>query len=146
MTKAELFTEYASYHADRRNRACHAIGIPLILLGIMGLLHLAVIGPIDLAIVAGVATLVYYATIDPRGALICTVAFAILYFVAVRVPWQIDAAAFAIGWIFQLVGHRFEGTKPKFMENLIYLLIGPLYFFQEVFDLVLGVHGESHQS
>jgi len=146
MTKTELFTEYASYHKDRRNRVCHAIGIPLILLGVMGVAHLAHLGPIDLAIAAGVATLAFYATIDPRGALICTAAFAILYFVAVWVPWQIDAAAFIIGWIFQLVGHRFEGTKPKFLENLVYLLIGPLYFFEEVFDVVLGVHGESHQS
>jgi uncharacterized membrane protein YGL010W len=146
MTKAKLFTEYASYHADGRNRLCHAIGIPLILLGIMGVLRLAVVGPIDLAIVAGVVTLLYYAKIDPRGALISTVAFAILYFVALRVPWQIAAAAFVIGWIFQLVGHRFEGTKPKFLENFIYLLIGPLYFFEEVFDSVLGVQGESNQS
>jgi uncharacterized membrane protein YGL010W len=146
MTKAELFTEYASYHADPRNRVCHATGIPLILVGIMGLAHLARIGSIDLAIVAGVATLLYYAKIDPRGALICTVVFAILYFVAIRLPWQISTAAFVIGWIFQLVGHRFEGTKPKFLENLIYLLIGPLYFFEEVFDRVLGVHGESKQS
>ena len=146
MTKAELFTEYASYHADRRNRACHAAGIPLILLGTMGVLHLGGVGPVDLAMVAGVATLAYYASIDVRGALICAAVFAILYFVAVRIPWQIDAAAFVIGWVFQLVGHRFEGTKPKFLENLIYLLIGPLYFFEEVFDFVLGAHGESHQS
>jgi uncharacterized membrane protein YGL010W len=146
MTKAELFSEYASYHADRRNRICHAIGIPLIVLGIMGLIHVIAFGPVDLAMVAGIGTLVYYARIDPRGALISAVAFAILYFVAVRLSWQIDTAAFVIGWVFQLIGHRFEGTKPKFLENLIYLLIGPLYFFEEVFDVVLGVHGESHQS
>ena len=146
MTKAELFTEYASYHAEPRNRVCHAVGIPLIILGMMSLAHVVRIGSIDLAIVAGVATLLYYAKIDPRGALISTVVFAILYVVAVRLPWQIGAAAFGIGWIFQLVGHRFEGTKPKFTENLLYLLIGPLYFFEEVFDRVLGVHGESNQS
>ncbi|HEY5339684.1 MAG TPA: Mpo1-like protein [Candidatus Aquilonibacter sp.] len=134
MTKAELFTEYASYHADRRNRVCHAIGIPLILLGIMGLAHLAALGPIDLAMAAGVATLLYYARIDPRGALISAVCFAIIYVVAIRPPWEVAVAAFVVGWVFQFVGHRFEGTKPKFMENLVYLLIGPLYFFEELFD------------
>ncbi len=139
MTKAELFTEYASYHADRRNRVCHAIGIPLILLGIMGVAHLASLGPVDLAMLAGGATLLYYAAIDLRGAAVSAVCFALLYAVAVRLPWHVAAAAFVVGWIFQLVGHRFEGTKPKFLENLIYLLIGPLYFFEEVFDSVLGV-------
>ncbi|HTX56696.1 MAG TPA: Mpo1-like protein [Candidatus Acidoferrales bacterium] len=138
MTKTELFTEYAAYHADRRNRACHAVGIPLILLGAMGLLHLVGFGPVDLAIVAGVATLVYYVSIDPRGALISAVLFAIIYAIAIRLPWQIALAALVIGWVFQLVGHRFEGTKPKFLENLVYLLIGPLYFFEETFDSVLG--------
>jgi uncharacterized membrane protein YGL010W len=133
MTKAELYSEYGSYHADPRNRACHAIGIPLIVFGLMGLLHTAVFGSLDLAIVVGVATLIYYATIDLRGALISTVAFALLYVIAIRLPWEIAAAAFVIGWIFQLIGHGFEGTKPKFLENMIYLLIGPLYFFQEVF-------------
>lgn len=140
MTKTELFTEYAAYHADHRNRACHAVGIPLILLGLMGLLHLVALGPIDLAIVAGIATLLYYASIDPRGALISTVLFALIYIIAVRLPWEVNLAAFVIGWVFQLVGHRFEGTKPKFLENLVYLLIGPLYFFEETFDSVLGVN------
>jgi uncharacterized membrane protein YGL010W len=138
MTKSELFTEYGAYHADRRNRACHAVGIPLILLGTMGILHLVTFGPIDLAIVAGIAALLYYAFIDPRGALISTVAFAILYEIAIRVPWQIALGALVAGWVFQLVGHGFEGTKPKFLENLVYLLIGPLYIFEELFDSVLG--------
>lgn len=136
MTKAQLFTEYALYHADRRNRACHAVGIPLIVFGLMGMLHPVALGPVDLAVIASVTTLAYFATIDPRGALISAVAFAILYEIASRLSWEVATAAFVIGWIFQLLGHRFEGTKPKFLENLVYLLIGPLYFFEEVFDSI----------
>jgi uncharacterized membrane protein YGL010W len=138
MTKTELFREYAAYHTDSRNRACHAVGIPLIVIGIMGVAHLVRLGPVDLAILAGIATLLYYYAIDPRGALISTVAFAIMYEIAAHLPWQIAIAAFVIGWIFQLVGHRFEGTKPKFLENMLYLLIGPLYFFEETVDSVIG--------
>jgi uncharacterized membrane protein YGL010W len=139
MTKTELFSEYAAFHADRRNRACHAVGIPLIVLGIMGVAHLVALGPLDLAILGGVATLLYYYAIDPRGALVSTLMFAIIYEIAIHLPWQVNIAAFVIGWVFQLVGHRFEGTKPKFLENLVYLLIGPLYFFEETLDTVLGV-------
>jgi uncharacterized membrane protein YGL010W len=102
----------------------------------MGILHLVTFGPIDVAIVAGIATLLYYAFIDPRGALISTVAFAILYEIAIRVSWQVALGALVFGWVFQLVGHRFEGSKPKFLENLVYLLIGPLYIFEELFDSV----------
>lgn len=137
MTKAELFTEYGSYHSDRRNRVCHAFGIPLIVLGIMGLLSLVRLGPVDLAVVTAIAILVYYAALDLRGALLSFVVFAIAYAIGTRLPWQADLAVFVFGWIFQLVGHRFEGKKPKFMENLIYLLIGPLYVFEELFDSVV---------
>src|ERR1700719_4024640 len=113
MTRAELFKEYGSYHTDRRNRACHAIGIPLIVLGIMGLTSLLRLGPVDLAIPIAVATLAYYAALDLRGALLSLVIFAILYLIAIRLPWQANLAAFILGWVFQLIGHRFEGSKPK---------------------------------
>ncbi|HET9029849.1 MAG TPA: Mpo1-like protein [Candidatus Aquilonibacter sp.] len=136
MTKTQLFTEYGSYHMDRRNRVCHAFGIPLIVLGIMGLAHLIALGPVDLAVAAAIAVLIYYAAIDARGAVLSTVVFAILYLIAIRLSWPVSLGAFVLGWVFQLIGHRFEGTKPKFLENLVYLLIGPLYIFEETFDSV----------
>jgi uncharacterized membrane protein YGL010W len=137
MTKTHLFTEYGSYHMDRRNRVFHAFGIPLIVLGIMGLAHLVALVPVDLAVAAAIAVLIYYAVLDLRGALLSAVVFAILYVIAIRLPWQASLGAFVLGWVFQLVGHRFEGTKPKFLENLVYLLIGPLYIFEETFDAMV---------
>jgi uncharacterized membrane protein YGL010W len=138
MTKAELFREYGAYHQDARNRICHMIGIPTIVLGVMAMLHVRAVGPTDLAVLAAIATLVYYAVIDLRGALVSTVAFAALYAVAMHLSWQVGLGAFVLGWVFQLVGHRFEGSKPKFLENLVYLLIGPLYIFEESFDALVG--------
>ncbi|MGZ3527442.1 MAG: Mpo1 family 2-hydroxy fatty acid dioxygenase [Vulcanimicrobiaceae bacterium] len=135
MTKSALFSEYADYHQDSRNRACHAVGIPLIVLGLLGLLSLARIGPVDLAVVAAIVVLLYYATLSVRGALISAVIFIALYEIAIHLPfrWEVSLAAFVLGWGFQLVGHRFEGNKPKFLTNLTYLLIGPLFFFEEAF-------------
>ena len=133
MTKEQLYAEYGGYHRDIRNRRAHAIGIPLIVVGLLGLLHLVQLGSIDLAVAAAVGVLLYYVAIDARGALISAVVFAALYWVAVHLAWGVNVGAFVLGWAFQLVGHRFEGNKPKFLENLVYLLIGPLYFFQELF-------------
>lgn len=135
MTRTELFREYASYHGDARNRACHAIGIPLIVLGVMGLTSLVHFGRLDLAMVLGAATLAYYAVLDMKGALLSALIFALLYVAAIHLTWPLSTAAFIIGWVFQLIGHRFEGSKPKFLENLIYLLIGPLYIFEEMTGL-----------
>ena len=140
MIKEQLYADYAGYHQDIRNRRAHAVGIPLIVLGLLGLFHacpLLRIGPVDLAVLAAVAVLLYYVALDVRGALISAVAFAFLYGVAIRLSWELNVGVFILGWVFQLVGHRFEGNKPKFLENLVYLLIGPLYFFQELFDSLI---------
>lgn len=138
MTKTELYAEYGSYHTDPRNRICHAIGIPLIVLGVLGLLGAVRLGPIDLAIPVALLVLIYYATVSPRGALLSLVLFAVLYAIAMHVAWPVSLGAFVVGWIFQLVGHRMEGNKPKFLENLTYLAIGPLYFFEESFEGMLA--------
>jgi uncharacterized membrane protein YGL010W len=140
MTKDQLYADYAGYHQDVRNRRAHAVGIPLIVLGLLGLIHacpLLRIGPVDPAALAAVAVLLYYVALDVRGALISLVAFFVLYELAIHLPWELSVGAFALGWSFQLVGHRLEGNKPKFLENMVYLLVGPLYFFQELFDTLI---------
>jgi uncharacterized membrane protein YGL010W len=136
MIKDQLYADYAGYHQDIRNRRAHAVGIPLIVLGLLGLLRACPIriGYVDLAVVTAIAVLLYYVALDVRGALISAIAFAVLYGIAMHLSWEVSVGAFIFGWGFQLVGHRLEGNKPKFLENLVYLLIGPLYFFQELFN------------
>jgi uncharacterized membrane protein YGL010W len=46
--------------------------------------------------------------------------------------WRIGIAMFVIGWILQFIGHAFEGNKPAFFSNPIYLLIGPLWFIKKL--------------
>lgn len=137
-TRDILFSEYAGFHQDSRNRACHSVGIPSIVLGLLGLLSLARIGPVDLAAVAAIVVLLYYVALDPRGALVSAIVFLALYEIAIHLPWrwELSVAAFVLGWGLQLAGHRFEGNKPKFLTNLTYLLIGPLFFFEEAFGLL----------
>ena len=131
MKKAELFREYGSYHTDSRNRVCHMVGIPMIVLALLGLLSLVHTGPWNLALFFAVAVLVYYAVLDIAGAALSAVIFALLYVAGTHLQWPVNAALFVVGWVFQLVGHKYEGNQPKFLSNLVYLLIGPLYIFEE---------------
>jgi uncharacterized membrane protein YGL010W len=39
--------------------------------------------------------------------------------------WRWALALFAIGWVFQLIGHAIEGNQPAFFDNPLYLLVGP---------------------
>ena len=41
--------------------------------------------------------------------------------------WGSCVAIFVIAWIGQFIGHRYEGKKPSFFTDLVYLLIGPAW-------------------
>ncbi|MFC7442081.1 Mpo1-like protein [Laceyella putida] len=49
------------------------------------------------------------------------------------VDWSIALTCFILGWVFQFVGHWFEGKKPSFFSNPAFLLVGPVYFLKKLF-------------
>jgi uncharacterized membrane protein YGL010W len=42
-------------------------------------------------------------------------------------------AIFVAAWIAQFVGHKMEGRKPSFFEDLQYLWVGPLFVLSKLF-------------
>ena len=38
--------------------------------------------------------------------------------------WKLPLALFVVGWIFQFVGHAFEGKRPEFFHDWRFLLVG----------------------
>jgi uncharacterized membrane protein YGL010W len=38
--------------------------------------------------------------------------------------WPIPTAMFVVGWVFQFVGHAFEGKPPEFLSDWRFLLVG----------------------
>ena len=42
----------------------------------------------------------------------------------VRGLWPIPLAMFVIGWVFQFLGHWFEGKPPEFFHDWRFLLVG----------------------
>ncbi|HAS6086357.1 TPA: DUF962 domain-containing protein [Vibrio vulnificus] len=42
---------------------------------------------------------------------------------------EMAVGLFVVLWIFQFVGHKIEGKKPSFFEDLKFLLIGPVWVF-----------------
>lgn len=58
----------------------------------------------------------------------------VISLVAVFFNWKIGVGLFILGWILQFIGHAFEGNKPAFFSNPIYLLVGPLWFIKKIFS------------
>ena len=43
--------------------------------------------------------------------------------------WRVVAGLFALGWLFQFVGHAFEGKPPEFFKDWRFLIVGLRWWF-----------------
>jgi uncharacterized membrane protein YGL010W len=48
---------------------------------------------------------------------------------------------FVVGWALQFLGHYYEGRKPAFVDDLLGLLIGPLFVVAEL-GFAIGLRHE----
>ncbi len=148
----DQLSQYAGYHRDRRNIATHFIGIPMIVLAVATLLarpSFDVAGwPVSLASLVTVATALYYLRLDPRFGLAMGVLLGLsLWFAqacagASTPLWlSMGLGLFILGWAFQFVGHHYEGRKPAFVDDIVGLIIGPLFVVAEL-AFLLGLRPE----
>jgi uncharacterized membrane protein YGL010W len=128
----ELLAHYGGSHRNPVNERIHYVAIPLILLSLLGLL--AAVHP-WLAYVFVAASMVYYA----RLSLVFLAAMAIVSAVGLAIvqmmgtwAFPMSLAIFVAAWIAQFVGHRIEGKKPSFFEDLQYLWVGPLFVLSKL--------------
>ena len=148
MTSIEQnLTQYAAYHRDRRNIATHFVGVPMIVFAVV--LALAVVeipaGPIVLTLAAltSIAACVYYLRLDLTLGLtmavvlflMCAGASEITHRAGTGASLGIALAIFVVGWAIQFVGHRYEGVKPAFFDDVRQLLIGPIFVAAEAYFL-----------
>jgi len=52
--------------------------------------------------------------------------------------WQWALGLFVVGWIFQFIGHFFEGNPPSFLKNPIFLLVGPIWIAKRFVGYLSG--------
>lgn len=147
----ELMVQYAQYHRDHRNIATHLVGIPLIVLSIGMLLSWVTFDiagyAVSLAAMLWALSSLWYLT---RGNVLLGLATSMVnaaLFALAHTPetaqgwglselyaatWFPGLIVFVIGWIIQFVGHIFEGRKPAFVDDLVGLLVGPMFVVGEV--------------
>lgn len=140
----ELLTQYAEYHRDRRNILTHFIGVPMIVFAVGVLLSRPtfLLGGLVLspAWIVFAAVVLWYVT---RGQLLLGVAVsaatAVLLLLAHQLPgggvgpwlgWGLSF--FVVGWVIQFIGHYYEGRKPAFSDDLVGLLVGPMFVVMEM--------------
>jgi uncharacterized membrane protein YGL010W len=128
-----LLAHYAVSHRNPVNEAIHCLAIPLIVLSLLGLLY-ALHPWVAYGVV--LASLVYYARLSPVFLVTMALVSAVCL-LAVRAMGTavlpVSIAIFVLAWIAQFVGHKIEGRKPSFFEDLQYLLVGPLFVLSLLF-------------
>lgn len=137
-----LFADYAAYHRTAGNKVFHRLGIPMIMLTLIGMLtHVTLFdaGTVryDAAMLLIAASTAYYFVVEWRLAMAMLVVSIVFYFVGAAIPFWINVALFVLGWIFQFIGHKvYEKKNPAFFQNFVHLLIGPLWILNDVIPVV----------
>ncbi len=91
-SREQWIAQYATSHQHRINRACHTLGIPIILISL-----LIFVGSIFL-----------------------------------HRLWPYALGLFVIGWIFQFVGHAFEGKPPEVFQDWRFLFVGVRWWWAKM--------------
>lgn len=129
----KLLIQYGEGHLNSQNVLLHNIGIPLIILGAIGLLS-NIPSPIPVEYIVGLLILFYYFSFKSVRTVAVWIAM-FLVLVAVQKNIILDSIwlwlfLLAIGWILLGIGHRIEGSKPRFLEEIRMFLIGPIWIFR----------------
>ena len=131
----QWLSEYEESHTHPVNVLIHKVCVPSIMFSILGLLWLIPIGfyGLNFAHVFAASAMIFYAKLS---LILC---LGILLEVAIMFAciWSIQQAEFPLlgiclaifftGWVFQFIGHKIEGKKPSFLQDIFFLLIGPLW-------------------
>jgi uncharacterized membrane protein YGL010W len=134
----QLLAHYEESHRDPRNERIHFVAIPLIMLSLIGLLY--TLHP-WVAFAFVLASMVYYARLSTvflaAMAALSALGLALVYAMG-EYRLTLSVALFVGAWIAQFAGHRMEGRKPSFFEDLQYLWVGPIFVLSKLF-LRLGL-------
>lgn len=130
-----LLAHYGESHRHPTNELIHVVAIPAIMLSLIGLIFW--IHP--WAAYAFLAlSMVYYIHLGSGVVMASMLVWAALSLALVHAMGSlvlpISAGIFVVAWIFQFIGHKVEGKKPSFFEDLQYLLVGPIFVLTRLLE------------
>ena len=137
---------YGESHQNPINKKIHWICVPIIMLTLLGLLSLIEFNfsqyyKINLAGILIILAIIFYI----RLSISITVGMVLLSGWCIQIIntlessydsyelFKIYTIVFIIAWIGQFIGHKIEGKKPSFFDDLKFLLIGPAWLLSFIY-------------
>ena len=122
----QWLSEYAVSHQNPMNKKIHWLCVPTIFVSILGMgMSLSV----WFTLVATALVGIFYLGLSKQlfmamgiFTLLCLSVMAVM-----PLGFKFWALVFVLAWIGQFIGHKLEGKKPSFFEDLQFLLIGPAW-------------------
>ena len=152
-TAEEWIEEYGMSHQNPTNKLIHWICVPLIMLSLLSLIsiipfpfknyELLTVG--DLVVKINWMTLFLAYSILFYLRLSFSIAIGMLLIAILMIAsiswieffdqtiWRLSLFIFIVSWIGQFVGHKIEGQKPSFFEDIQFLLIGPAWLLSFIY-------------
>jgi len=146
----QLLDKYAESHQNKTNKIIHYFCVPAIFFSVIGLLmsipsnliqNLTGISDslyANWGVVALIPVLLFYIRLSLKMtflilgfSILCILGnFQMKVFVEL---WQVSVVIFVIAWIIQFYGHKIEGKKPSFLDDIKFLMIGPAWILDDIF-------------
>ncbi len=126
--------EYAVSHQNATNKLIHWICVPSIFFSIVCLLNeISIFEGLSLAHIVLIAAMIFYIRISWKIAIGLFLFYLACLGGAIQLQnletslWKIALGIFITAWIGQFIGHKIEGKKPSFFDDVQFLLIGPAW-------------------
>jgi len=142
-----LFDKYSESHQNYTNEIIHWICVPLIVFSLLGLVwsipfpHLDFLGRyngfVNWASFLIAFSIYYYYRLSPVLSYLMLILISLMSYGIVSIEqwannggpalWLVCTVIFVVSWIGQFIGHKIEGKKPSFLDDIKFLLIGPIW-------------------
>ena len=149
-TLQQLLDKYAESHQNKTNKIIHYFCVPAIFFSVIGLLMSIPSNLIqnltgipnslyaNWGVVALIPVLLFYIRLSLKMtflilgfSILCILGnFQMNVFVEL---WKASVVIFVIAWIIQFYGHKIEGKKPSFLDDIKFLMIGPAWILDDIF-------------
>jgi uncharacterized membrane protein YGL010W len=146
------FDKYSESHQNSKNELIHWICVPLIMFSLLGLVwsipfpHIGFLGKYNedlnwASFLIGFSIYYYYKLSPVLSYFMLIVVFVLTYGIMELSNWadlggphlwQSCSVIFVLAWVGQFIGHKIEGKKPSFLDDLKFLLIGPIWLLHFV--------------
>ncbi len=142
MNEVSIISTYSSSHQNDTNQLIHLFCVPVIFFNVVGLLYALTPPAFTAAMIAG--SLVFYfrsmRSYLPHMIVLYAVVLGICaIFAGYEAFVPVNIGLFIVAWIGQFWGHKIEGKKPSFFQDIFFLLVGPAWVMEKMRLKLVGL-------